>query len=538
MNLRPVLLLGACLLAAPATAVTVQLRLAAADALELTYTLPAECGRLTFLTDSPAYRLIRAAWKPLEACGALDGADIVTKDPACRTVRFRVPVMTNKVAGYPGAFPVGEGVYLHTSKYAVGPACGKVDYRFVAPGSVGMQGRLFDGSATTTEGDQLAVLLMPHRLDAKAAPVYIDPALSMAAARQIRRVADDTVAFYRRAMPSARFRQPILTAAAVKADGGVNISGDAADVMRLSFFNWPATATPREQRKLALLVSHEISHRFQLRDELDDYPQQRLIHEGGGEFLRWYAGVRLGWLTPEQAGADLDAALADCQLGTAGKAWRELSRATVAMEKLDYSCGLAAYVYGLASREGRGSALARIDEFYAQVGKGNKPSFEQSLECGAGAACSSRLARLLAGDAPMAVQWNTLLDDTKLARRTSAGAAHAEAIMARALKQLVEDDCGGKFDAIPSIDGVQLFTMPSCATLKRDVFVTRVEGHALHDDAQGPVAMADACRLRAAVQLTERDGATVSVACRRAYTPDMTYFTADMPHILKALARN
>ncbi|MES2152191.1 MAG: hypothetical protein V4508_20625 [Pseudomonadota bacterium] len=536
-NIRIALLLGACLLSASASAVTVQLKWAGAQALELSYILPAQCQRLSFRVDSPAYRRIRSGWQPLDDCAALEGGDVVTKGAACRTLRFRVPVSTDKVEGYPGAFPVGEGIYLHTSKYAVGAACGKVDYRFAAPGSIGMQGSLFDGNAASADGDNIAVLLMPRKLDASAAPIYVDPALPLASAEQVRCVAEETMSFYRRTMPSAHFRQPILTAAAVKVDGGVNIGGDAADVMRLSFFNWPLHPTPREQGKLALLVSHEISHRFQLRDELDDYPQQRLIHEGGGEFLRWYAGLQLGWLTAEQAAADLDNALADCQLGTAGKAWSELSRATVAMEKLDYSCGLAAYVYGLAARQGQGSALARIAAFYSELGQGNKPPFEQTLACGVGLPCSSRLGSLLGSAGPMAAQWESMLDETGFARRTAPGAAHAEALMARALKQLVQDDCGGKFDAIPSIDGMQLFTLPSCASLKHDLFVTRVEGHALYGDAHGPAAMAEACRQRGAVRLEGGDGATLTVACRRPYQPVIAYFSADVHRILKALDR-
>ena len=138
----------------------------------------------------------------------------------------------------------------------------------------------------------------------------------------------------------------------------------------------------------------------------------------------------------------------------------------------------------------------------------------------------------------MAGQWESLLDETGLARRSPVGTAHAEAILARALKQLIEDDCGGKIDAIPGIDGTQLFTFPACASLKRDFFVTGIEGHALYGDPGGPAAMADACRQRGAVRLDGRDGASMNVACGRAYVPAVSWFAADMRRILSALETN
>ena len=53
---------------------------------------------------------------------------------------------------------------------------------------------------------------------------------------------------------------------------GPNIGGDAADIVRFTFFNWPRDPQPAQQRKMRLLVAHEMSHRFQLRDKVDAYP--------------------------------------------------------------------------------------------------------------------------------------------------------------------------------------------------------------------------------------------------------------------------
>ena len=404
---------------ASAADVEVHIRLADPGALEVRYALPAGCLRLPFERISDAYQAIRATWQSQDACAAADGGALSRTGEACQQVRFRVPASTAKVTGYPGAFPIGEAIYAHTSKYAVTTACGSVSYHFAAPGSIGLQGKIHHASATVTgaAGADLAVLLTPRALPpANGAIAYYDPALSAAAVAQIQATADATIAFYRKALPDAQFNMPILAAGLATEPGGPNVGGDAADIMRLTFFNWPSAPQPEEQRKMRLLVAHEMSHRFQLRDAVDAYPHARLIHEGGGEFLRWMVSIKKGWLTHAQAGQELDDKLADCMLGTGARSWGELARREIAMNTYDYSCGLPAYAYALAARQGKGSALLRINDFYRDLRQGAAPGFEQALECGGTPLCQARwLPPLLGKTVPMTAAWHDLLGTTRMA---------------------------------------------------------------------------------------------------------------------------
>lgn len=518
------------------TDVKVHLRMAAPDALELSYELPEDCPRLPFQRDNDGYRKIRSTWKSLDACGAADGGALTRGGEACGKLRFRVPVSSDKVVGYPGAFPIGEAVYAHTSKYAVSAACGSVSYHFAAPGSIGLQGKIHHASATAA-GDDLAVLLMPRELPATGGVLaYYDPGLSAEAVAQIEATVDASVAFYRKALPDARFNMPILAAGLASAPGGPNVGGDAADIMRFTFFNWPRQPQPDVRRQMTKLVAHELSHRFQLRDAVDAYPDARLIHEGGGEFLRWVVSVKKGWLTPDQAARELDQQLAVCMLGVGQRSWGEVPRGEVANSFYDYSCGLPAYVYALAARQGKGSALSRINDFYKDLRLGAAPSFERALECGADQRCQPRwLPQLLGTAGPMNGAWNALLGKTGLATLAAPTQQQLDAMMNGALVQLVKDDCGGDSSTTAAPDGMIIDGMKACKALRQDAYVTRVEELAVFGGAQALPAMVEACKARAEVRLGLKNGESLVVPCTRAYAARAQFFKADIARVLARL---
>jgi hypothetical protein len=534
----------ACLSVAPIAAraadVTVQIRLASPDALELTFELPPACRQLQFLNRSDAYRKIRASWQPLDACASADGNALTRLDPACRQLRFRVPVSADKVTGYPGAFPVGEGVYVHTSKYALADTCGAVGYRFQAAGSVGADAAFHHAQwlVDAPAGASMPALLLPMDVpDAPGTPAYFDPRLSAQAVAQIRQVADDTVAFYRRELPDAPFKMPILAATLAQQPGGPNIGADAGDVLRLAFFNWPQQPGPEERRSMTFLVAHEFSHRFQLRDAVDGYPDARLIHEGGAEFLRWMVSIDKGWLSHAQAAAELDDALASCMMDVGPQAWRDLSARTIASTMADYHCGLAVYVYGLAARQGGGSALARFGEFYRQLRLGGTPDFANTLECGADAHCQAHWLPALLGSSAMQPAWTELISGNRLGRLAPPTQPQRDAMMRRALEQLVRGDCAGASSTTPTRDSMLVDGLKQCATLQRDLVVTQVEGVAVWGTPSALPAMGAACASRGAVRLGTRDGQSVTVACRQPYQASTQFFAADIERILAALAR-
>lgn len=401
--------------------VDVKIYWATPDSVEVSYELPANCRSVPFLANDGA-EPIRASWESMDACGTASGDALSRGEKVCKALRFGVPVTTAKVSGhYASAFPMGGGaVYIHTSAYAVGESCGKVHYRFTAPGGVALYGRLHHGevSAHPETGGDTAVLLLQNALPSTPGAVsFFDPRMSAEAIAQIREVAQETVSFLQAALPDAQYKPPILAATLANEPGGPNVGGEAGDVLRLTFYNWPRRPDSKARQKMTMLVAHELSHRFQLRDAVDVYPDARLIHEGGAEFLRWLVSVQKGWLTHEQAAEELDHELAQCMLYTDQKSWRELGPRVIAAQHLEYHCGLVAYVFSLAARQGQGSALLRFNDFYKSLMQGETPNFDHALECGSDVGCQARWFPLLLGSGtPMPDQWDKLFAATGLAK--------------------------------------------------------------------------------------------------------------------------
>lgn len=534
------LLAGVLSAGAAAPGVNVELRLAAPDALEVSYALPPGCDGLAFTKNGSDGARMRRAWQPLDACGSAGADRLARRDAGCAVLRFRVPAATEQ-AGYPAAFRLGQGLYAHLSNYAVADSCGKPRYRLAAPW-VAAGGHAYRDAADAA-GEDSSVLLLASAPGTTAfgTPGYLDPRLSPAALARIRQVADGTVAYLRGALPHADFTPPMLAAGLVSAPGGPRIGGDAGDVIRLSLYNWPRDPNPEENAQLTLLVAHEFSHRFQMRDAVDAYPDARLIHEGGGEFLRWVTSVHEGWMTPAEAGADLDRALSTCMLYTDGQAWRALTPRQIGANRLEYACGLAVYAYGLAAREGPGSALARVDAFYAALKAGARPDFAQALACGTApsARCvAGRVALLLNGDGAMDTQWAALLGATGLASLAPPTQAERDAMVLRAIVKLMKDDCGGHSGSAPVPDGVVLDGMKICKTFTRDVHVAAVEGMPLTGHPGTGAAMTAACTLRHQVVLGLKDGAALAVPCAAPYPMRAAFWHADIGKLLAALARD
>jgi hypothetical protein len=517
--------------------VDVQLRLLSPDALEVGYTLPPACRGLAFLKDGDAGAATRANWQALDGGTARAGRlELPAGQESTRVLRFRVPAATHQV-GYPAAFPMGQGLYAHLSNFAVDDSCGAVRYRLASPG-IALDRRAWRDSAATADGDAGVLLLTAPLPAGEGVPVYIDPRLPPITAARIRVVADGTVDFLRRELPSARFTRPVIAAAYAEEPGGPNIGGDASDVLRVALFNWPREPGPSEDAKLTLLVSHEFSHRFQLRDAVDAYPDARLIHEGGGEFLRWMASLHNGWLSPSQAAADLDQALSDCMLYTEGRSWRSLQPREIAGNRLEYRCGLPVYAYVLAARQGRGTALDRIDGFYSELAAGRQPDVARALECGDANACQPRRWQpLLNADGPMEAQWRALLLDTGLAVMTPPTQAQKDAMVLRAVVKLMKDDCGGRSGTTPAPASILLDGMKACKTFTRDVEVTAIEGLPVFGDGATGAAMTAACTTRHTVVLGLKDGATLTAPCAEPYRMRTDFYRADIGKVLAALRR-
>ena len=531
-------LLGAMLLplAAHSASVDVDIKLVAADALEVSFALPEHCTALAFLKDGRGGQEIRAAWQKQNDCATPEG-DLLKSAGAC-TARFRVPATMQKISGYPGSFPAPGGMYVHSSNYALADSCGPVRYRFQAADIV-MDGRRYRDAATASAssgGDTPAMLMLTPQ--ASATLDYFDPRLSAATVAHIREVANGTISYLGKQLPHAVFTRPVIAAIGASEPGGPNIGGDAGNILRLALFNWPQAPSPDDQAKLTLLVSHEFSHRFQLRDAVDAYPDARLIHEGGAEFLRWLTSVQQGWLSKQQAAAQLDQALAECMLYTEGKSWRALTPREIGGNRLEYLCGLPAYVYSLAVRQGAGSALERFDSFYYQLRQGQVPDFAQAMECGDTAACKAQvLPALLSSTAAMEQQWSAVLSKTSLATLRPPSQALRDRMTLRAVVKLMVDDCAGRSGTTETPDGILLDGMPACKSIHRDSYVTSIEGHPVFGDAGTGPAMTSACTTRHEVAFGLKDGGKLAIPCQTPYQMRMAFYAIDMEQVLARLLR-
>lgn len=519
---------------ASAANVHVTVRLATPAALEVSYTLPASCTRLRFLKDGSDAARIRAHWQPAGDCGKAGGDALTRNAKSCKSLAFLVPATSDKVAGYPGSFPTGQGIYAHMSNYAVDESCGAVSYRFAAPGSI-LTGMARHEDTAPTHADA-AAMLFPMRLPKAGTSLdYYDPALPAVTIAQLRERAERTASWLHNRMPGAQFRRPIIAATWAKEPGGPNIGGNAGDLLHLALFNWPAEPSPDDTRLANKLVAHEMSHRFQMRDAVDDYADGRLIHEGGAEFLRWLVSLHQGWLTPQDAAAELDDALANCMLIADDRRWRKIPPGEARSSRMEYECGLPAYVYAMAARQGKGAAVARVDDFYRQLRKGGKPDFARAMECGIQACTPKVLPSVLDGDGPMRDQWASVLDATGLARPIAPTQRQTDAMMLRALTKLVLEDCQGARSMTPTRSSVLVDTLPSCASLRKDAEVVQVEGLPLFGGMQALPAMVQACSARKEVVLGMKDGATLALPCRSPYQPSTHMYAADIGKIMRAL---
>lgn len=516
--------------------VLVNVSLVAPDALQVTYTLPDTCARLSFTKDGVWAGKIRSRWQAQGDCGTADGNTLARGNASCQTLSFRVPASSNKVAGYPGSFPTGAAIYAHMSNYAVGPECGPVQYSYSSPGSIATGFRRHQGQAAA-DADAPALLFAARLPDAETDLDYFDSALSAQTVALIRDRARRTEAVLRAEMPKAHYRRPIVSATIAAEPGGPNIGGSAGDILHLALFNWPARETRTEARKLDLLVSHEMSHRFQIRDAVDDYPDERLIHEGAGEYLRWAVSLREGWLTPAEAAEDLDNALASCMMVIGDRSWREVSDVEKGANWLPYACGLPVYVYALANRQGKGSSYQRIDDFYAQLRAGHKPGFAQALECGAEPCNPLVLPGLLDKPGPMREQWLAVFKSTALAAPRAPNQGQTNSLMLRAITQWVKDDCGGRSSITPAETEGRLLvdSYQECQSVRRDIEVLRVEGYPVFGSLQALPALLKACSSRQSARLGLKDGSELALPCRTPYRGLTQVYAANMGKVMRAL---
>lgn len=545
MKLITSLLVAACCILAPASYaadVTVHLHLVSPQELEVSYQLPEKCDSVAFLNHETLPMFggeIRGAWKPVDDCGTADGKQITRTNASCSQIRFRVPA-SNRIYDRvsPGSFPMGEGLFAHTTNYAVNEQCGSVGYRFSADGSIVLKGKIFEQSASydEVEGQYLAVLLLQKTIKSNGnAITYFNPALGAETSQLIQSIADQSISFYRQQLPKLHFRKPVLAATVLQDGRDPYYWGDAGDILRLALYNWPQQPTTETDFKLRNFIWHEFAHRFQPVHKIENDGLQPYQSEGGADFLRWYGGIKKKWLSKEQASSEIDAAVSTCISLVEDYSWKNLPDRARMQGQFPYSCGLALHVFGLAERQTKVSALQQFSDYYQAIDDGKTNNFVQAIECGKLKNCSPKWLAQLLGDTSIAKAWQELFAETKLARITAPKQNDYSEIQSKAFASLMQGDCHGNYGYSTNpkffeVDRMQL----TCTHLRDGMKITQIEGKDLFGKELIVDQLNQICTSRGSVNLGLDNGETLALPCTANFKMP-TFYAVDMDKLSKKL---
>ncbi|MBR7781295.1 hypothetical protein [Undibacterium luofuense] len=523
---------------------TIQIIYRDAQQLEVSYAPQQVCQRLRLSKENRDGEGLRDGWQALNDCARLEGDQIVWKQAANAAncvARFAVPVTKKVYHHYQPALPLGQAVLLHTSNYAVDHACGDSRYVLNAPavatGGQAVPAQLVLDTDVKERDSQPALMLPDAAVRFEGTPFYADPDVPQTTVALIRDVADHTVQYLREQLPSVPFRMPMIAAASIRDGGPTYFNGNAQEILQLAFFNWPLTMDDGGQRTISQFVAHEFSHRFQIYPAGSaSYAEERLIHEGGAEFLRWMTSIKTGWLSPQQAAADVDNALAKCLISAGQRSLRSLSRAEVDNGRIGYVCGLPAYVYAIAGSTEITPALKRLDHYYRQLQQSGSADFAAMLECDGKADCQLRwLPQLLRSEQTISAVWQHWLRASPLAVSAAPTADQQQEMLISAIGQLMREDCSGMRDVYPQKDKIVLSGLPQCQRLRAEVSVTQIEGLPYSGDQRTLQAMVNACRERQEVRLGLEQGQTLTLQCRQPMTVLSAFFQLQASAALKVL---
>lgn len=534
-NWLPLLTLAAG--TAAAQNVTATLSVIDDNALELRYDVPPSCQSLDFVNDGIRPQVaagIRADWQPVDDCARVDGQHVQRGAASCASLRLRIPATTRDVDRiYPWAYPIGGGFFAHTSVYAVTPSCGPVDWKFIAPGTVVVNGVIMGAQASVpaTQAliDDSPVMLLATQ---SKAPVHMGPGFT----QQDQRLLDDALrgasGYLQKALPGLSLPSPYVVATV--SPNAYNWRGDAANrtTIRLSF---PSSPNEEMKSNIRSLIAHETSHLTQPLEWKDAWDDDiTMFKEGGAEFLRWSVSAAMGWRDKAALRSDLESAFSDCIIATNGKSWkRTINRK---WGRTPYACGLAFHVIGLAGRGGARPAALALRDYYRDAAEKKSANFGQ-LECRAGETCGTRWLSRLGSDEPVA---NIFADYAKspgaLIRPASTwNPALSASVASLMMHQLMRADCNGGVSFYNVENGFKVADGPTCKALRLDMIVTGVEGHPFSASQLASQAAKAACASRRQANLDLQGGATVSIACDAIEVPAELY-NVDVDAALKNLA--
>jgi hypothetical protein len=490
-------------------------------ALEVSYQIPPSCAALDFRNDGmqpETVASLRSDWRAADDCTEFDGRQIRRKSASCSTLRLRVPA-TNRPADrvYPWAYPVEQGLYVHTGAYALSDACGAVDWTFAAPGGTVVVDGVMTAdsgarSAAAGGGDEMPTVLIQQAFPPGAAPrVHASKVFTPQTLAFIDRTLASIDRELRLELPGLSFSLPFIVAS--PSDHGGNYWGDVANgtVMRLAFSPTPG---PAQEAVLHTFVTHEMAHLTQPRHMNDSWnDDEATIHEGGAEFLRAVTAARLGWTDRAGFKDELERAVNLCVLAAKGKSWQAMEGRR--WGRNPYDCGLAFYAIGLASNMTPTAPLLRLRDYHLKAKRGESTDFARELECGGAPACQPRwLPRLAGKESLESVLQDYVRQPGTLLRPTSGwGPALVKPMAFRHVAQLMRADCKGAVSMDQEAAAARIGAEPACGVLREDMVVVRAEGLPLFENADAVRASVKACHDEGRTVLGLQDGRSVTLAC-------------------------
>lgn len=520
--------------------VTATLTLAAPDTLTIEYELPGSCKALPFINAGirdDAAAAMRANWKANDACGTLDSRGIRRTDASCKALRFTVPASTEKLDRvYQWAYPMGGGVYSHTSAFAVDASCGPLSWRFKAPGGT----VVFDGvplsDSTFQSGDinyKPVIFLEAALAGGAATRSYVDPGLSGATSAMVSDSVTRSFALYSSRLPGVDAARGFV--AISKSPDPMSWGGDVAAQSTIHL-TVPASLPAPMEPDVRGFVAHEVSHMFQPRDWHDAWGADRdMLSEGGAEFLTWMALSEQEWAKSGDLKLRLEKAINGCMIAAAGRSWSGIKER--GWGRAPYDCGFTFHVLGLAARSSNAPVWLLMRDYYQAARKGLATDFATALECGGKAGCRARWLNRIAGEEPVAAVL-TAYAWTGGFLRVADGAAPGmiEPVMRNLMKRLMAIDCNGQVSLYDNPGRVLIGPVGSCKALRQHMDIVAAEGRPLFAGPAAARAAYAACATRGAAKIGLKDGTELELACDSAGVGAMpALFEVDMAVLRKLL---
>lgn len=495
--------------------VSVTLSLVAPDALRVEYQLPASCQGLNFINHGirdDAAAVMRANWTPSDACGALDKRGVRRTDATCKSVQLTVPAATRDLDRiYPWAFPIGGGMYSHTSAFAVDDSCGPVHWQFKAPGGVVVLDGvpIANNTAYIGQANYKPVIFLATPL-AGAARSYTDPRVSSATAGFVTDAVNRSFALYERHFAGLGVAQGFV---AITASPDASAwKGDVAGHTTIRLMV-PASLPAAMEKVVRGFAAHEVGHMMQPLDWHDTWnADQTMLSEGGADMLQWMAQAELGWSDGDALQLRLETALNNCVILAAGRSWNAIKER--GWGRAPYDCGLAFHALGLAANAGQAPAWQVMRNYYAAARRGGATDFANALECAGAANCKARWLERIGGAEPLAAVLSAYARTggfLKVADGVGRGAY--EPLMRKLVERLMANDCGGQISLYQDPDMVRVGPVDRCKTLRQGMNMLAAEGEPLFAGAGAVKAVYGACNARGAARFTLQDGRQLELGC-------------------------